>query len=159
MTKHDPTMKMKVKVTQSCLTLCDPMDCSLPGSSVCEILQARVLEWVAISFSMYHVFRFHILSDIIWYLSFSWLTSPSVISAAENGGFILFCGWVIFYYAHTHTPPLLYPSVSGHLSYFHVLIIVHSAAMNTGVHLSFWIWVFSRYMLRNGTAGWYGTCF
>ena len=34
----------------SCLTLCDPMDCSLPGSSVQEILQARILEWVAISF-------------------------------------------------------------------------------------------------------------
>ena len=35
----------------SCLTLCDPMDCSLPGSSVHGILQARILEWVAISFS------------------------------------------------------------------------------------------------------------
>ena len=40
-----------LKVTQSCLTLCDPMDCSLPSSSVHGILQARVLEWVAISFS------------------------------------------------------------------------------------------------------------
>ena len=34
-------------VTQSCLTLCDPMDSSLPGSSVHGILQARILEWVA----------------------------------------------------------------------------------------------------------------
>ena len=41
----------KSEVTQSCLTLCDPMDCSLPGSSVHGILQARVLERVAISFS------------------------------------------------------------------------------------------------------------
>ena len=39
------------EVTQSCPTLCDPMDCSLPGSSLHGILQARVLEWVAISFS------------------------------------------------------------------------------------------------------------
>ena len=38
-------------VTQSCLTLCNPMDYSLPGSSVHGIFQARVLEWVAISFS------------------------------------------------------------------------------------------------------------
>ena len=38
-------------VAQSCPTLCDPMDCSLPGSSVHGIFQARVLEWVAISFS------------------------------------------------------------------------------------------------------------
>ena len=41
----------KVLVTQSCPTLCDPMDCSPPGSSVHRILRARILEWVAISFS------------------------------------------------------------------------------------------------------------
>ena len=39
------------EVTQSCPTLCDPMDCSLPGSSVHGIFQAIVLEWIAISFS------------------------------------------------------------------------------------------------------------
>ena len=39
------------EVAQSCPTLCDPMDCSPPGSSLHGILQARVLEWVAISFS------------------------------------------------------------------------------------------------------------
>ena len=39
------------EAAQSCLTLCDPVDCSLPGSSLHGILQARVLEWVAISFS------------------------------------------------------------------------------------------------------------
>ena len=39
------------EVAQPCLTLCDPMDCSLPGSSVDGIFQARILEWVAISFS------------------------------------------------------------------------------------------------------------
>ena len=38
------------KLFQSCPTVCDPMDCSLPGSSVHGILQARVLEWVAVSF-------------------------------------------------------------------------------------------------------------
>ena len=39
------------KSLQSCPTLCDPMDCSLPGFSVHGILQARTPEWVAISFS------------------------------------------------------------------------------------------------------------
>ena len=39
------------EVAQSCLTLCNPVDCSPPGSSIHGILQARVLEWVAISFS------------------------------------------------------------------------------------------------------------
>ena len=37
-----------IEVAQSCPTLCDPMDCSLPGSSVHGIFQARILEWVAI---------------------------------------------------------------------------------------------------------------
>ena len=39
------------KSLQPCPTLCNPTDCSLPGSSIYEILQATVLEWVAISFS------------------------------------------------------------------------------------------------------------
>ena len=43
--------KSESEVTQSCPTLCDPMDCSPPGSSVHGIFQARVVEWVAISFS------------------------------------------------------------------------------------------------------------
>ena len=42
--------KSKSEVTQLCLTLCNPMDCSLSVSSVHGILQARILEWVAISY-------------------------------------------------------------------------------------------------------------
>ena len=44
-------MKSESEVAQLCLTLSDPMDCSLPGSSVHGICQARVLKWVAIAFS------------------------------------------------------------------------------------------------------------
>ena len=44
-------LKVKVSVVHSCPTLCDPMDCSLAGSSVHGILQGRKLEWLAISFS------------------------------------------------------------------------------------------------------------
>ena len=47
---HD--LLQESEVTQSCPTLCDPLDCSLPGSSVHGILQARILEWVAISPTM-----------------------------------------------------------------------------------------------------------
>ena len=60
------------EVAQSCPTLCDPIDYSLPGSSVHGIFQARVLEWVAISFSIF-------LNGgklIIWYGA-----SPSAFSA------------------------------------------------------------------------------
>ena len=48
---------------QSCLTLCDPMDCSLPGSFVRGIFQARVLEWGAIAFSMRALFNSIALID------------------------------------------------------------------------------------------------
>ena len=44
-------VKTESEVAQSCPTLPDPMDCSLPGSSVHGIFQAKVLEWVAIAFS------------------------------------------------------------------------------------------------------------
>ena len=51
----DRTLKkglcVSVLIAQLCLILADPMDCSPPGSSVHGILQARILEWVAISFS------------------------------------------------------------------------------------------------------------
>ena len=54
-------ISMKVKFTQSCPTLIDPMDCSLPGFSIHGIFQARVLEWGAIAFSSqptYHHVKF-----------------------------------------------------------------------------------------------------
>ena len=46
-------VKSESEVAQLCLTLSDPMDYSLPGSSVLGILQARILEWITISFSRY----------------------------------------------------------------------------------------------------------
>ena len=45
------------EVTQLCPTLCDPMDCSLPGSSIHGIFQARVLEWAATAFFGYGHYR------------------------------------------------------------------------------------------------------
>ena len=45
-------VKSESEATQSCPTLCDPMDCSLPGSFIHGIFQARVLEWGAIAFSI-----------------------------------------------------------------------------------------------------------
>ena len=46
-------VKSESEVAQSCLTLSDPIDCSLPGSSIHGIFKARVLEWGAIAFSDY----------------------------------------------------------------------------------------------------------
>ena len=49
-------VKSESEVAQSCPTLCDPMDCSLPGSSVHGIFQARVLEWGDSAFSASHLY-------------------------------------------------------------------------------------------------------
>ena len=48
---RDITLPTKVHLVKAMVSLCDPVDCSPPGSSVHRILQARILEWVAMSFS------------------------------------------------------------------------------------------------------------
>ena len=53
-------VKSEIEIAQSCLTLSDPMDCSLQGFSVHGIPQLRVLEWGAIAFSV-NIFRYHLL--------------------------------------------------------------------------------------------------
>ena len=70
------------EVTQSCLILSDPMDCSLPGSSIHGIFQARILKWVAIAFSMLYNFYAIILekamaahsSTLAWKIP--WMEEP-----------------------------------------------------------------------------------
>jgi len=57
---------------------------------------------------------------------------------------------------YIYTPHPLYSSVDGHLGCLHVLVIVNSSAINTGVHVSFQIRVFSGYMPKSGIAGFYG---
>ena len=71
------------KLHQSCLTLCDPIDGSPPGSAVPGILQARILEWVAISFSNAWKWKVKVKSlSRLWLLATSWTaayqTPPSM---------------------------------------------------------------------------------
>ena len=77
---------VRSEVAQSCQTLCDPVDCTLPGSSVHGILQARILEWVIISFS-----RGSSHSKDFMTLWFRCLFLFTVI-------FILFCNFTILYW-------------------------------------------------------------
>ena len=77
-------VKSESKVTQSCLTLSDPMDCSPPGSSIHGIFQARVLEWGAIAFSNLnsHIYTFaHITRclGMVGTLACSWEQCSSFI--------------------------------------------------------------------------------
>ena len=74
-------VKSESEVAQSCLTPSDPMDCSLPGSSVHGIFQARVLEWGAIAFSgiILAVFK----SQCCFFFSV-WLLASSLTSLCLN---------------------------------------------------------------------------
>ena len=74
---HCLLQRMKVKsereVTQSCLTLSGPMDCSPPGSSIHGTFQARVLEWVAIAFSNACKWKVKVKSlSPVWLLATPW---------------------------------------------------------------------------------------
>ena len=62
-------VKSESEVAQSCLTLSDPMDCSLPGSSIHGIFQARVLEWGAIAFSESLCYQ---RENELWSWSYQW---------------------------------------------------------------------------------------
>ena len=67
-------------VDQLCLTPCNPMDCSLPGSSVHGILQVTILEWVAISFSQ------------------------GIFPTQGSNPCLLHCRWILYHLSHQESP-------------------------------------------------------
>ena len=78
------------KSLQSCLTLCDPIDGSPPGSPVPGILQARTLEWVAISFSAnlsyWQLISNGLLKSIFFFPIDSWMIIMLMLSPLRKGG-------------------------------------------------------------------------
>ena len=91
-------VKSESEVTQSCPTLCDPMDYSLPGSSIHGIFQARVLEWGAITFSLFW--------STLYYLKMKEWRAEKLISEKKKRLFlgISFCS--IYYKWNDHHWPL-----------------------------------------------------
>ena len=83
-------------VVESCLTLCNPMNCSPPSSSVHGISQARILEWVAIPFSR----------DLLWIFP----------TQGSNPG-LLHWSWILYHLSHQGSPNqysiLLYPTCTS----------------------------------------------
>ena len=83
-------------VTQSCLTLCNPMDCSLPGCSVHGILQARILEWVALPISFefpgsYSKFPLTVLHMIIFMFQCYSFFFKSLLNLLQYCFYFMFC--------------------------------------------------------------------
>ena len=80
------------EVAQSCPTFCDPMNCSLPGSSIHGIFQARILEWVTISFSRGSSWPrdwtqvFHIAGRCftIWAIYFPWESTKKSLQMTDS---------------------------------------------------------------------------
>ena len=112
-------------VAQSCLTLCNPMDCSLPGPSVHGILQARILEWTAISFSKNgSVFTSKTMALTgFWMWADKWLSSYAQMdllsqptqttffhTAAANPAILISCTvlWFVFLHQHLSSSNALY---------------------------------------------------
>ena len=75
-------VKSESEVAQLCLTLSDPMDCSLPGSSFHGIFQARVLEWGAIAFS-YLQFIFSVSFPVLYHILLSFGITLSLLLRSE----------------------------------------------------------------------------
>ena len=104
------TIGLWSEVAQSCLTLCDPMNCSLPGSSVHGIIQAPILEWVAISISRkssYLSLLFEILHSVGYIFPFHlclWLLFLAICKASDNHPIFLdffFLGMVLVTTSYT----------------------------------------------------------
>ena len=105
--------KSESEVAQSCLTLHNPMDCSLPGSSIHGIFQARVLEWGAIAFSKNELLApgFH-----TWLLSLAGTCLPLPFSSNQHFAFTIQCKhhlaenlwWRLFYMTPEVYASLLY---------------------------------------------------
>ena len=84
-------VKSESEVAQLCPTLSDPMDCSLPGSSIHGIFQARVLEWVAIAFSAFPPYPPPNGNILELLLLFSWFILE-IVSYQNIKGLLIFSG-------------------------------------------------------------------
>ena len=102
---------MCAKLLQSCLTLCDPMDCSPLGSSVHGILQAKILEWVAISFSressQHQGSNQSLLYLLHWQAGSLPLTPPGQKTNMLGSNFYFVLIWVVVYSLPTFSGILL----------------------------------------------------
>ena len=114
--------KYNLSVVVYSLSLCDPMDCSPPGSSVYGISQARILEWVAISF----------------YRGFSQLRDRTHVSC-------IFCigGWILYHWATWEDQVIYKLYVNSRRCYISVWTRMENSSFAFGTLLELFFWIFS----------------
>ena len=86
-----PSPMHESEVAQSCLTLSDPMECSLPGSSIHGIFQARVLEWGAIAFSNSYIWDYVYMC--VYSVQISPMTNEKIVKTAYYQFYLFFLAY------------------------------------------------------------------
>ena len=101
----------------------------------------------------------HNMCLFVWLTALSLIISRSICFAASSCRISFLSVTKSYFIVYAYHIFFIHLSVYGHLGCFHVLVIINCVAMNTGVHVSFWIrvFIFSRYVHRNGTAGPYSS--
>ena len=130
--------------TTSLFSVCD---------SVSVLYMSSFVSYFRLRMMWYHMVFIFLWLHLVWF-------SLSVYPCCCKWCYFILCVWVIFHsecmcmyvcvciyiYTHKHHVFLIHSSVNGHLVCFHVLAVVNSAAVNIGLHVSFWIMVLSGYM-------------
>ena len=151
---------MCAKSLQSCLILCDPMDCSPPGSSVHGILQGSIPEWVAMPSSIFLIIPLSLMSTCIgrWIFTASatWETQGSIPGFPHCSQilFMFFYFTILYWFCHTSTcirhgcTRVPHPEPPSHLPP-HTMPLGHPSAPAPSFlySASFLDWLFVSYMI------------
>ena len=137
---------VNVLVTESCPALCDPTDCSLPGSSVCGMFQARILEWVAIFFSRGSSWPRDRTQGLLYCRLIPYLIhqgSPTLSTAKVN--------FVLCQTAQRHRFPMPMQEQKK-------ILLPSTFSLNIELYFSFFIWTFSFFLKTHSSChlgGWW----
>ena len=131
-----------------------PQVCSLCTCSHCHTAN-RFISTVFLDSICMHYYM--ILFFSFWHTSLCIKSSRFITSLELTQTFFFFLMAEWYYNVYMYHNFFIHLPVGGHLGCFHVLAFVRSAAMNSEVHVFFWVVVFSRYMPSSGTAGSHGS--
>ena len=132
-------------------------DSVTPWTAACQASLSFIISWSLlklVSTELVMPSNHTLIYDICFFLSdFLCMTLSRSIYVSTNNSVLLLVIAEQYRIVCIHHIFFISSSIDGHLGWFHVLAIVNSVAMNDGVHVSFWIMIFSGYRPRRGIAG------